>query len=230
MLVLFDIDGTLITTRRAGLHAMQDAVAEVCGAQPDVSAIAFAGRLDPLILAEIIRAAGAEATSTVIEACRRLYRERLRERLAAPDVGRILPGVDALVGALRDIDGCRMGLVTGNFEETGRDKLEGCGFDCSPMEFNGFGDECPRHPPHRRQLPGVAMARWEAAHGRPIDPVRVVVVGDTPADVDCARHGGCRSLAVATGLHSREDLAATDPDLCLPDLADTDRILSWMLA
>ena len=229
MLVLFDIDGTLITTKRAGLHAMSQAVAEVCGAEPDVSDVSFAGRLDPLILAEIITSAGVEVTSTAMEAARARYRECLAERMAEPGIGRVLPGVDALVARLSQIEDCAMGLVTGNFEETGRLKLEACGFDTSSMLFNGFGNECPEAPPHRRQLPRVAMERHTRHRGEALPAERVVVIGDTPADVDCAHHNGCRALAVATGMHDVGTLEETGAELTVPDLSDTEAILAWMI-
>lgn len=228
MLVLFDIDGTLITSKRAGLHAMSEAVAEVCGRAPDVSSVSIAGRLDPLILAEIITAAGVEPTHENMTASRALYREKLDVRLSEPGIGRVLPGVQELLDRLLALDSCDLGLVTGNFQETGRLKLDHCGIDHSVMHFNGFGDDCPVSPPHRRQLPAVAVGRHAETRGAPLPDERVIVIGDTPADVDCAHHNGYRALAVATGMYSREVLQETGADLTVDDLSRTDDLIGWM--
>jgi phosphoglycolate phosphatase-like HAD superfamily hydrolase len=73
------------------------------------------------------------------------------------------------------------------------------------------------------------MTQYRERVGRPIDPRNVVVVGDTPHDVACARAHGCRCLAVATGTFSREKLAGCEPDLLVDDLTGTEAILDWIL-
>ncbi len=82
---------------------------------------------------------------------------------------------------------------------------------------------------NRRDLPGCAMLRYHEHAGRAIEPRDVVVIGDTPHDVDCARAHGCRSLAVATGTFSREMLSQCEPDLVVEDLSDTESVLGWIL-
>ena len=82
----------------------------------------------------------------------------------------------------------------------------------------------------RRELPPLAMSRHEALTGSVLDPQQVVIIGDTPHDVDCARASGCRSLAVATGRYGADDLAASGADLVVEDLSRTESLVKWILS
>ena len=230
MLVLFDIDATLIKTRRAGLYAMQDAIDEFLGRKTDIEGIRFAGGLDPLIIRGILEANDHEMSADELPRIRARYGELLAERLAVPGTGFALPGVVELLRALRSLESITLGLLTGNFEETGKAKLEASGVDLSSFLVNAFGDESPHDPPHRRHLPPVAIERFEVHTGRPVPPEKVVVIGDTPHDVDCALANGCRALAVASGLNDRQELEDAGADLAVDDLTDTKAILDWIRA
>ncbi len=226
MLVLFDIDATLLVTKRSGLLAMRDAGVELHGPHFGTHDVDFAGRLDPLIVRDLLRANGADATPLAIRALRARYREHLVRRLGVPGVARALPGVHALLAALGERSDATMGLLTGNFPETGRLKLEASGIDPGQFRVCAWGDESPHHPPDREHLPPLAVSRFEAMRGR--RPRHVVIVGDTPHDVRCARANGCRCLGVATGLHDAGALAGAD--LVLGDLSDTERVVAFLTA
>src|SRR5436190_147149 len=125
MLVLLDIDMTMITTGGSGMKAMADAGRELFGAGFTTDSIDFAGRLDPLIVGEMLLVNGLADTPEHRQRFRIAYREHLHRRLAQPGIGRSLPGVLQLIDALPR-QGAILGLLTGNFEETGSMKLRAC--------------------------------------------------------------------------------------------------------
>ena len=182
MLVLFDIDATLITTRGKGIEAMRQAGRDTFGEPFDVEHVDTAGRLDPLIMADMLAAAGHEVTEASINAFRDAYRRRLDEALV-PGVGSPLPGVVALLDRLRLVEGLVMGLVTGNLPETGALKLQRAGLDVALFTVHAWATDSPHVPPHRDHLPGVALERYAAAAAREADRSRTWIVGDTPHDV-----------------------------------------------
>ena len=134
----------------------------------------------------------------------------------------MLPGVHACSTRSTARDDVAVGLLTGNFERGAAIKLGH--FELwSRFAFGAFGDD---HA-NRRDLVPIAMAH--AGARRRVGPgSRVVVIGDTPLDVDCARAHGARSVGVATGLYSRQDLAGADADLVVDTLEDTDAFLQWL--
>lgn len=225
MLVLFDIDGTLLLSHGEGARAMQEAGRQVVGPDFSLRGVEFAGRLDPLIFQDGLARAGRDGFERHHGAFRRAYAESLARRLAAPASAQPLPGVQALLARLAARADVALGLVTGNYPETGALKLRAAGIDPALFRVPVWGDEGPT----RRDLPQKAMERHVAATGRPIEPWRVVVVGDTVHDVDCAHHNGCLALAVGTGpAHGLEALRAREPELLLEDLADTDLVMAWL--
>ncbi len=230
MLILFDIDATLITTGGVGVRAMADAGRELHGEAFTSDGVEFSGRLDPLILADLLVRNGREPTRDSLEAMRGAYRRHLVRCLAAPGDRRMLPGVGTLLDALGDIPGLTLGLLTGNFADTGSMKLRACGIDPERFGIRVWGDESPHEPPARDHLPPVAMARYRERFGRDAEPSRVTIIGDTVHDVRCARAHGCRALAVATGRYSLSDLASAGAHHAVPTLADTPEILAWLLS
>ncbi|MGD9689363.1 MAG: HAD family hydrolase [Phycisphaerales bacterium] len=229
-LVLFDIDGTILRSEGAGIAAMVDAGRSLFGPRLSAEGIPIAGRLDPLIMAEILARAGVEVTREHLGAFRAAYTRELERRLGLAETRvRIMPGVHALIAALADHAPASLGLLTGNFEETGCMKLRAGGVDPAPFIFNAWGDDSPSSPPTRNDLPRMSMNRYQDARGRSLDPARVVVIGDTPHDVACARAHGCRSLGVGTGAFAPEALAAAGATLAVPDLSDTVAVVRWLL-
>jgi phosphoglycolate phosphatase-like HAD superfamily hydrolase len=221
--VLFDIDGTLVDTAGAGRRALERAFAQVHGV-PEVTArtegVAFGGKTDPAIVAEM--AAALALPSTVLgDGFERAYLAALAEEMARPDPRRkVYPGVRALLAHLAGEEDVHLGLLTGNVEEGARAKLEPFGLNRF-FPTGGFGSD---HG-DRREVARRAVARLVLRAGVEVPADRVVVVGDTELDVDCARANGFRAVAVLTGWSTRETLAAAGPHALLPDLSDLEEAL-----
>ena len=229
MLILFDVDATLITTSRAGVHAMGQHGRAAFGDHFDEHRIEYDGRIDPLIIRDLLLAHDIDPNEDAVQAFRLGYKQRLVELLNAdgsPAQARPCPGVPELLDRLERTPGLTLGLLTGNYPDTGAVKLAAAGIDIERFTIRVWGDESPEHPPSRDQLPGVALQRFQHRTGEPIDPAHVLIVGDTPRDIACARAHNCRVLAVATGKHSVDDLAHADR--AAPDLSDTDDVVRWM--
>ncbi|MBL8744786.1 MAG: haloacid dehalogenase-like hydrolase [Phycisphaerae bacterium] len=229
MLILFDIDATLLTTSRTGIAAMGEAGRERFGETFDEGRVEYAGRLDPLIIADLLRAHGREATDEAVLDFRQRYRAHLSRLVSKPGVARACPGVHDLLAALRRSATHTLGLLTGNFPETGSIKLRASGIDPDDFPVQAWGCDSPHSPPAREHLPPIAMRRYVERYGRGIKPSEVTIVGDTPHDIACARAHGCRSLGVATGQFSVDALAASGADRAVPDLTDTEEMVRWLM-
>lgn len=225
-LVLFDIDGTLLRSQGAGVGAMQRTFDELYpGRGISMEGVPIAGRLDTLIVGDVLRKYGIEATCADEARFRGRYAELLEARLADGVAAvRLMPGVAELVQRLAATPELAVGLLTGNWAQTARLKIVAAGLEWERFPFGAFAGDGAL----RRDLPPVAMRRFAEARGRAIAAERVVVIGDTPLDVDCAKHNGCRALAVATGDFTLDALGATDADLVVPDLSETARLVAWL--
>ncbi len=216
-LVLFDIDGTLM--RKSGPHhreALEDAIRLVTGRVASIEGVPVAGMLDGDILQQMMRAAGMKAREAasilpaVMEKAQLLYSRR------CPDLRRrVCPGVRQLLPRLQK-RGVVTGLVTGNLSRIAWKKMDRAGL--RPYFRYGAFAEMGRT---RAQLARMAKRRalregWITARSR------VLLVGDHPNDVRAAQSSGCVAVAVATGVVSREELAALAPDHLLDDLRSFD--------
>ncbi len=228
MLILFDVDATLITTSRSGVAAMGLAGRAIFGPEFDENTVEYAGRLDPLIIRDLLVAHGKAPEPDVVAQFRAGYRANLEILLARPGVARACPGVSALLDVLGGRDDLVMGLLTGNYPETGSVKLRACGIDPDRFPIQVWGCDSPHDPPARDHLPPIGVARFQERYGRPLAAKDVTIIGDTPHDIACARAHGCRGLGVATGQFSIEDLERAGADLALPDLSDTERVIQWL--
>jgi phosphoglycolate phosphatase len=225
-LVLFDIDGTLLRAQGLGLVLMERVGRRLLGPTFTLDGIDFGGALDPWIFREAAGRLGHDDPSHLHPEFRDAYLAELAREL---DLGErrpiLLPGVLPALAAFRDDPIATLGLVTGNYGRAVPLKLRAAGFDTAQDVVGAFGDDAPTRP----DLVRLAMEQWRA-RGADADPRRVVVIGDTPRDIDCAKKNGCRSVAVATGWHSVEQLEAGGADLVLRDLtgltAELDRIWS----
>lgn len=227
MLILFDIDATLIRTEGAGIKAMVDAGSELFGPGFTAEGVAFAGRLDPLILADLLMTNRQTPNPGNIQSMRRAYRKHLEVRLKS-GVGRALPGVAPLLDRLQSEAAATLGLLTGNFAETGSAKLAACGIQVSRFAIQVWGDDSPHDPPAREHLPAVGMQRYRQLHRRDIAPQCVVIIGDTPHDISCAKAHGCRSLGVGTGQFRAEQLLASGADHAVDDLSNTEAVMDLL--
>lgn len=224
MLVLFDIDGTMLLTERAGVASMLAAGRELFGERFTFDGVEVSGRLDSLIFRDLCRVNGVAETPENHDRFRARYGERLAERLGRDPTARALPGVAALLGELRGRGHSTLGLLTGNYPETGRLKISAAGLDPDQFAVAAWGIDGAT----RRDLPPVAMRRHRELLGREIESHRVLIIGDTPHDVDCAKHNGCRVIGVATGAFNVDALAAAGADRAVPTLADTADLVEWI--
>jgi phosphoglycolate phosphatase-like HAD superfamily hydrolase len=213
-LVLFDIDGTLIQTGRAGVRGMNAAFERLYGVARALDGTLIAGRTDRGIVADVLRRIGREAGDDAIAALREAYLADLATEIARPVAAPsgILPGVSALLDALEARDDVRLGLLTGNFQGGARIKLGH--FDLwRRFAFGAFGDD---HA-DRRPLVEIAVDR----SGVRVPCGQVIVIGDTPLDVDCARAYGARAIGVATGPYPKAALEDAGAHLVVDTLAET---------
>lgn len=204
-ILLFDIDGTLITQKGTGRRAVAAAFERVHGRPDAVEGVAFAGRTDPHIFGDGLRRIGLPATQAAIEAVSGAYLALLPDLLAVDANATILPGVGALLDALAPFAHLARGLGTGNSEAGARVKLEH--FDLwRHFDFGGYGSDAA----DRAALLAAGAARGAARLGHPLDACRTVVIGDTPLDVAAARAIGAECLAVTTGGDTAETLSGAD--------------------
>lgn len=212
--LLFDIDGTLIRTGGAGKHAMEQALRTAFGVTELRDEVPYSGRTDVAIGRDLLRVHGLAVTAENLAKLSDAYLGHLRPSLHAIG-GNVLPGVTELLTRLHGRR--RMGLLTGNVRAGAERKLAHFGlWDYFP--FGGFGDV--HHD--RDDVARAAIAALKAHD--PHAPAEVWVIGDTPLDVKCARAIGAKSVAVATGWHSLDELHATGADLVLADLSDFQKL------
>lgn len=227
-LVLFDIDGTLLWTDGAGRRAIHTALIEVFGTTGP-SDYWFDGKTDRQIVRHLMRLEGHgdPHIDERMEALFARYAERLREELRDPAHPPILlPGVMPLLDALEARHDVVLGLLTGNILEGAAAKLSAVGI--APARFRVCA--CGSDREHRPELPAVALERTRDLLGAEVPPEAAVVVGDTPADIDCGRRAGTRTIGVATGRYSASELAAEQADVVFEDLASTAEVLRAVLA
>ena len=216
-LVLFDIDGTLVLTGKAGLRGMNRALHEVFGQPRALEGIPVAGRTDWAILTDAVRLYGRELDEALLDDLRARYVARLAEEIEHPGDGvkAVMPGIRPVLDALASRDDVLVGLLTGNFVEGARVKLGH--FDLwRYFRFGAFGDDAA----DRNLLVPVAVDRARAFGLPDIASRDVLVVGDTPADVACAHAAGATAVAVATGGSSVAELRATGAEFVFEDLAN----------
>jgi phosphoglycolate phosphatase len=211
LLVLWDIDGTLVDSAGHGRHAFEEAFVEVLGHLPDW--VEFAGRTDHEIALAMLNGSPERLPAVLEQLAVKL--EARKERVAAE--GHVYPGVPETLAALHDSDGVVNSLLTGNIEANAAVKVGAFGLDrWLDFEAGAYGSD-----PHKRRSDLVAIARERAA-ARYGEPTGAVLVGDTPLDVLAAREAGARAVAVATGFAELDALRESEPDALLQDLRDTD--------
>jgi phosphoglycolate phosphatase len=226
-LVLFDIDGTLLWTDGAGRRAIHRALREVFGATGPTD-YWFDGKTDPQIVRELMGFAGRDAAHVEreLEALLERYVELLHEELSAPGhVVRPLPGVPELLDRLEARDDVILGLLTGNVEAGAKAKLRAVGIDPERFRIGAFGSDHADRP----QLPAVARDRMRSRMGHDIAGDRIVVIGDTPADLTCGRSLGANAIGVATGRFSVTELSQFEAVAVFQDLTDTEAVLRAIL-
>ena len=253
-LALFDIDCTLIDAHGAGGRAIMQAIRDVYGVGGELGDYSFHGRTDPGIIRDLADLWGAPDPEAVVgryegETQPQVVHD-VAEQLGTPDdvidalvdrcvaryveliadeVGKVhievLPGVEELVTALAADRRVLLGLLTGNVMEGARVKLAPTGLSAF-FQVAAYGSDSAL----RAELPAVAVARAEELTGRRFAGKEIVVIGDTPADIECGAGLGVKAIAVATGRHSLDELAAHKPDHLFADLSDWRAVYEAILA
>lgn len=223
--VLFDIDGTLVLTGGAGLRALNRACEQAAGIRDAVTDMPLAGRTDWIILQDAIRRAGRELDGALLTGIKTCFVPALREEILLPGHGvkAVLPGVREVLDALAARPDVFLGLLTGNFEEGARIKLEH--FDLwRYFQCGAFGDDAA----DRNELVPIAMSRVKACGVPDVPANHVLVVGDTPKDVACARAAGATAVGVASGSYTVDELRRSGADYVFPDLRDCEAFLALL--
>jgi phosphoglycolate phosphatase len=220
-LLLWDIDGTLLLTDGAGMRGMARAGRKLYGDGFRWDGVKASGRLDPLILEDALARNGLIPSDDGHRQFHEAYLIELAAELElVRDRARAMPGIVAAIATLRERSRAQkdvvQGIVTGNYASAAPLKLRACGFDPAWFEIGAFGDEGRTRP----DLVALALERCHQRFGWRPDPPNVIVIGDTPLDVECAHAHGCIAFAVATGHHGVGELRAAGADVVVADLSD----------
>lgn len=225
-LVLFDIDGTLLDSDGAGRRAMIAAFERVFGTAGPIDEYSMAGKVDSQIVIELMRAAGLSGKEIqdrlpdYFEA----YTDELKRIINQHNV-QPLPGVVDLLERLGAHPDIVVSLLTGNVSQGAQEKLRAADLADYFDGLGAFGDDALSRP----ELPAIVVERAKEVLRREFQGKDVIIIGDTPADIDCGRALNVKSIAVATGPYPCAELQKHHPDFCFPDLTDTEVIVDAIL-
>src|SRR3954467_869926 len=213
--VLFDIDGTLISTGGAGARSWRYAFEELHGIPADIGEFTDAGMTDPVVARLTFKAAvGHDPSPTELATVMAAYLDRLPFEVEHSEKYRVLDGADEVLPRLGRA-GILLGITSGAVEAAAHIKLARAGFN-RYFPFGGYGSDSA----DPAALTRGAIERGGMLVGERLDPADVFVVGDTPKDVEAAHGAGCVAVATATGHYSREQLEATGAEHVLDSLRD----------
>ena len=215
-LLLFDVDGTLVLTGGAGIRAMGRAFQQTFQIEGAFTGTSIAGRTDRFIVAEALARAGIVADAETLHRFRQTYYACLSEEIVHPGPRKgVMPGIRDLLGRLVAEHQVFVALLTGNYSGAAEIKL--AHFDLwRYFRCGAFAEDADE----RHELVPVAMSRVRECGQFEVALEDVVVIGDTPLDVDCARASGVRSIAVATGGFDADTLSRSGADVVFDDLTD----------
>ncbi|WP_420642699.1 HAD family hydrolase [Candidatus Leptofilum sp.] len=225
-LLLFDIDGTLIRSNGAGRLTLAYALETLYGTCGPLDSYNMSGKTDPRIITDLLTAVGipAKEIEQKLPAIYELMVEHGQkifwEKEMAP-----CPGIEALLNQLTARDDLLLGLLTGNAQLTAPLKLTAAGLDPLLFKVGAYGSDAL----DRNELPAIGMARANQLTGGNFNGNNTIIIGDTPADILCARAGRATAVAVASGWHAASTLAEYHPDHLFDNLADTDQVLDVIL-
>ncbi len=227
-LVLFDIDGTILNSSRAGRDAMEAAIELEFGFRGDPN-YHYDGKTDRQIIREILRSEGHEdgAINPRLDAVVDRYLGFLKDNLAQNErIVTAFPGVLELIDAVEGDSDTTIGLLTGNVQRGAFLKLGAVGIDGTRFVVNAFGCDSEI----RNELSTLACQRHEEIFGEFCEGDDVIVIGDTPADIECGRPVNARTIAVATGRYSVDELNSHKPYAAFADLSNTRQVLEAIYA
>lgn len=220
-LILFDIDGTLISSGGAGTLSLNLAFMELFSINNAFREISMAGKTDTQIIREGLVKHNLPCDNGVIPEVTNSYLKNLRAEIHKTQTKHLKPGIrEALEILSRKNTDYRLGLLTGNLDQGARIKLDA--FDLNkyfPAGAFGCDDE------DRNNLLPVAVKRFNVICSREINYSDCIIVGDTPRDVHCAKPYGAFCIAVATGHYTYRSLVEAGADFVMEDLSDTDHFL-----
>jgi len=225
--VLFDIDGTILRSGGVGRIAMERALTRVFGS-PGSSDYHYDGKTDKQIVRETMRLEGLpdEQIDEQMPVLLEEYLAGLRTELASgARTVHVFPGVLELLDELESEASVVLGLLTGNIEHGARAKLAAAGIDIERFRVNAFGSDHEDRP----ELPGVAQRRAAELLGAVVEGNRVIVIGDTPADIRCGESIGARAIGVATGRYTVGELSRHGPYAVFETLADTGDVMQRIM-
>ena len=226
-LVLFDIDGTLLTTvKKAWMYPFADAIREVLQVPVDPTGFHAGGKTDPQIVFEMTESfhLPEETVWGALPAIQEAYLGRLREVVKTPEDAVLKPGIRPLLERLSTDSTVAMGLLTGNFEKGARVKLAVHDLN-RYFPFGVYGDGARR----RLELAPRVEPLARELFGRAFPGRDTILIGDTFFDIDCGRAIDARVLAVATGPFTEDQLGSASPDHLFADLSDTEKVVEAIL-
>ncbi|HSW63956.1 MAG TPA: HAD family hydrolase [Dissulfurispiraceae bacterium] len=219
-LLLFDIDGTLLSAGGAGTRSLNSAFRDILCIENAFQGVNMAGKTDPLIVKEGLAKHGIPNNNGIVPQVLESYLAYLHTEIQT-DKKHLKPGVPEALDALKDMPEYTVGLLTGNLEAGARIKLEAFGIYGSFL-CGAFGSD---HEDRNLLLP-IAAQRFRERKQREIGFNKCVIIGDTPRDVACCKPYGAACIAVATGPYTRARLEKTEADVVMDDLGDTARFLN----
>ncbi len=221
-LVLFDIDGTLISAGGAGTRSMNRAFHSLFGIRDAFEGISMAGKTDPQIMKEGLKLHGFPHMDGNVEKMKEMYLKFLRSEIENPRRS-LKPGIHEALVRFQSM-GIMLGLLTGNLKKGAEIKLTPFGIYDFFLE-GAFGSD----DADRDNLLPIALDKFRQK-GYDFSSSHCIVIGDTPRDVQCAKVHGAQCIAVATGPYTRDDLLQTEADIVLDSLAETEGYADFVLS
>lgn len=230
-LFLFDIDGTLIRSNSAGRLAMRAALEELFGTAGPIDSYSMGGKTDARIITDLLTVIGISPTKieAQLPSVYDCMAEKAVEIYPDKEIG-MCAGISNLLAELGARQDVMLGLLTGNARQTAALKLLAADIDVKQFRVGAYGSEVL----DRNLLPAIALQRANVLAQNSLAEERftgdnTVIIGDTPADILCARAGKATAVVVATGWHAAETLAKYNPDFLFENLTDTKNVLSALL-
>ncbi len=224
-LVLFDIDGTLLSVNSINRRILMDALREVYGTEGSAGTHNFAGKMDSVIIYEVLQNTGLSdaVIAEKFDKAKKTYIEMFRMHARHTDII-LMEGIRELLDKLSASSELMLGLLTGNFEGSGRHKLLLPDIN-HYFSFGAFADDAAS----RNELPQVAVDKAYQLTGKKFSEQNIIIIGDTEHDIACARVVNAKSIAVATGTYSSEELKKHNPHILYENLTATDIVISEIL-
>jgi phosphoglycolate phosphatase len=222
-LLLFDIDGTILTSGGAGEQSLKDAMKSRFGVDEDLKGIHLPGATDAKIAKFLLEKHGIESSPGNIASLLDEYLSHLPTRMHQHS-GTLLPGILPLLEMLSKRPDAVLALLTGNMVRGAEIKLTHYGV-WHYFEFGAYADD--HH--ERNELGKFAQARALNRHGVEFPPEKIYIIGDTPRDIECGRAIAAKTVAVATGHYSKDELASCSPDFLFENFEDTNRVAACLL-